>query len=225
MGGRICEVQRKESATETGIIWYMCWHFSLRWPGYSESQRAVRFWQRKKRVHRREASRLSARLRGWNCLCTVWQSMRSQAVLHWRNNSGSIRSHWSRRTRRAGKGQRMHWRTISDVMESQQMQCWHQVRTGKYVLQSLDRQQSSRKMARHRFMSRRQHWSHCRRIHRELPRERIRIRWQRFWSSRRTINRESRRSRKNQKRKKRRRFMYWKCGSRIRRKNARILSW
>lgn len=44
--------------------------------------RVVRFRQRKKRVHRREVFRLSARLRGWSCLCTVWQSMRSRAVLH-----------------------------------------------------------------------------------------------------------------------------------------------
>ena len=30
----------------------------------------------------KEVFRLSARLRGWSCLCTVWQSMRSRAVLH-----------------------------------------------------------------------------------------------------------------------------------------------
>lgn len=33
-------------------------------------------------VRRRGAYRSSARLRGWSCLCTVWQSMRSRAVLH-----------------------------------------------------------------------------------------------------------------------------------------------
>lgn len=44
--------------------------------------KGVRFRQRKKRVRRRVASRSSARLRGWSCLCTVWQSMRNRAVLH-----------------------------------------------------------------------------------------------------------------------------------------------